>query len=236
MCAGLSLLGLKNLQKFLLGLARFWQYKRKKPNDMDTNKTLRSLLAHYIVRFTFRKVDGTIRNAVGTRNLALAQAYLQTKPETRGFVIPTPKGEEQPYSYYDIEKNEWRSYKPENLIRIDGFVELPNPVRTIPVEKPVSTPTPTEKPVSTPTGKGGEMPLGGGFGFGGFGGGLPLGGGVGGGKGEPVKGGNGTPVVGIPTFTEDGLALPVGGAVSIEDFAKLVAKYVVDLLAYRLNK
>lgn len=232
MRAGLSLLVPKNLQKFLLGLARFWQYKRKKPNDMDTNKTLRSLLAHYIVRFTFRKVDGTIRNAVGTRNLALAQAYLQTKPETRGFVIPTPKGEEQPYSYYDIEKNGWRSYKPENLIRIDGFVELPTPVRTIPVEKPVSTPT--EKPVSKPTPtereKGEEMPTGGGFG-----GGLPLGG-FGGGKGEPVKGGNGTPVVGTPTFTEDGLALPVGGAVPIEDFAKLVAKYVVDLLAYRLNK
>lgn len=204
---------------------------------------LRTLLAHNIVRFTFRKVDGTIRTAVGTRNLALAQAYLRTKPETRYYEIPTPKGEEQPNSYYDVEKNGWRSYRPESI--------MPTPFQIVPVENPVSTPAPVKpvehptptptreipmgrKPVSTPTEKGGEMPTGG-FGFGGFGGGLPLGG-FGGGKGEPVSGGKVGGMVGTPTFNTDGdFSLPVG-AVSVEDFAKLVAKYVVDLLAYRLNK
>ena len=190
----------------------------------NINTNLRTLLAHNIVRFTFQKVDGTIRHAVGTRNLDIARAKT-------GVAIPTPKGEEQPYSYYDIEKMGWRSYKPELLISIDGitpveYADLRKPVKEIPVEKPVSKPTHTERE------KGEEMPLGGGFGFGGFGGGMPLGG-FGGGKGEPVKGGKVGGMVGTPVFAEDGLALPVG-AVSVEDFAKLVAKYVVDLLAYRL--
>lgn len=211
---------------------------------MDTNNTLRNLLAKNIVRFTFRKVDGTIRNAVGTRNLALAQAYLHTKAETRNFVIPTPKGEEQPNSYYDIEKMGWRSYKPELLISIDGFVAIDYTADT--PTKAVELPNPTPKvelpKVELP--KGGEMPKGGfdlgGLDLGGLGiGGLPIfGGGLSGGKmpiaptPTPTQLGGGK--VGTPTFTEDGIALPIG-AVSVEDFAKLVAKYVVDLLAYRLT-
>ena len=73
--------------------------------------SLHSLLAHNIIRFTFRKVDGTIRKAIGTRNLNLARQM--TKAD-----IPSPKGEEQPNSYYDIEKMGWRSYKPNNLVSI----------------------------------------------------------------------------------------------------------------------
>lgn len=76
---------------------------------------LHKLLANNIVSFTFEKVDGTIRHAIGTRNLSMAENYT-------GTTIPTPKGEEQPNSYYDVEKMGWRSYKPENLIGIDGFV------------------------------------------------------------------------------------------------------------------
>ena len=37
-----------------------------------------------------------------------------------------PKGDVQPYSYYDLEKCGWRSYKPNNLISIDG-IEKPKP-------------------------------------------------------------------------------------------------------------
>ena len=201
------------------------------------NNTLRNLLAKNIVRFTFRKVDGTIRTAIGTRNLALAQAYLHTKAETRNFVIPTPKGEEQPYSYYDLEKNGWRSYKPELLMSIDGFVALDyrgeTPVKPVEINNPKPTPTPVReipverKPVSTPTEKGGEIPtggkFGGGIGMGGFGG---FGGGFGG--GEEI------PVVGTPTPVGEGVAMPVGG-IPIEVFARMVAKYVVEELATRLQ-
>lgn len=121
---------------------------------LNAVETLRTLLSSNIVRFTFRKVDGTIRTAIGTRNLTIAQAYLRTKAETRDFEIPIPKGEEQPYSYYDLEKNGWRSFRPTLLVSIDGVVDMPEtPVREIPVERvaPVS-----ETPVD-------RLPIGGGI-------------------------------------------------------------------------
>ena len=106
-----------------MGLARYSHIVHTKPknksNMENLSNTLRTLLAKNIVRFTFRKVDGTIRTAIGTRNLGIASATL-------GYEIPMPKGDVQPYSYYDLEKCGWRSYKPNNLISIDG-IEKPKP-------------------------------------------------------------------------------------------------------------
>ena len=79
--------------------------------------SLRTLLARNIVRFTFKKVNGEIRHAIGTRNLSIAE-------EHTGCFIQAPKGEEQPNSYFDVEKMGWRSYKPELLISIDGIEPL----------------------------------------------------------------------------------------------------------------
>ena len=84
-------------------------------NEIGIATTLRTLLATNIISFTFRKVNGEIRHAKGTRNLTIASAYTN-------YDIPKPKGYEQPYSYYDVEAMGWRSYKPENLISIDGVV------------------------------------------------------------------------------------------------------------------
>ena len=78
----------------------------------NLSNTLHSLLAHNIVYFTFRKVNGEIRHAVGTRNLTLAEIHT-------GNNIPKPKGYENPTAYYDIEACGWRSYREENLISID---------------------------------------------------------------------------------------------------------------------
>lgn len=198
---------------------------------------LRTLLANNIVSFTFRKVNGEIRHAKGTRNLDLAR-------NTTGEYIPTPKGEEQPNSYYDVEKMGWRSYKPENLISIDGVYDASGfyakvhptkkgelPKREIPVQKPVS----------------GGIDIGslfggifGGVGFGDsdFGGGIP--------KeeirkaiekldkdiviGAPAH----SPKIGTPVATDKGLELPLGD-VSVDAFARLVARYVVDELINRLK-
>lgn len=195
-------------------------------NEIANN--LHTLLAQNIVSFTFRKVNGEIRHAVGTRNLTLASRYTQTE-------IPAPKGEEQPNSYYDVEKMGWRSYKPENLISIDGFKigwrsaestkkpELPK--REIPINKP------TEKGVANIDF---DKILGGMFG--GFG--MPMG------EirkpmgdldkditiGNPPYG----KFVGTPTGTEKGVALPLN-EISVEDFAKMVAHYVVDELVSRIK-
>ena len=101
--------------------------------------TLRDLLAHNIVRFTFAKRDGSIRNAIGTRNLSLADNY-------SGYSIPRPKGAEQPNSYYDLEKNGWRSYVPENLVSIDEVIPCPQHQHTQPKAE---TPAEERKPLST---------------------------------------------------------------------------------------
>lgn len=200
---------------------------------------LHSLLASNIVAFTFRKVNGEIRHAVGTRNLDLARNHT-------GEYIPNPKGTEQPNSYYDIEVMGWRSYKPENVISIDGvvartdtdFAKKPTLLNEPPKETKKPELPKREIPISKPTGNGGadifDKILGGLFG--GFG--MPMG------EirkstedldkdiviGAPAH----SPKVGTTTATEKGIALPLN-EISVDDFAKLVAHYVVDELVNRLK-
>ena len=192
---------------------------------------LHTLLANNIVSFTYRKVNGEIRHAKGTRNLDLAR-------NTTGEYIPNPRGAEQPNSYYDVQSNGWRSYKPENLISIDGvyaredtdFAKKPElPKREIPIVKPTD---------------GGDLRkpdinaiIGGLFGGGGFGGNIDL-------AKEKLGGGEvGTLIanernggkVGTPVATERGIALPIG-EIGVEDFAKMVAHYVVEEILERLAR
>lgn len=200
----------------------------KDMNEIAT--TLRTLLATNIISFTFRKVNGELRHAKGTRNLDLARAHT-------GEHIPNPVYGEQPYSYYDVEAMGWRSYKPENLISIDGVVARTD---TDFAKKPTSPNEPKkgelpkrEIPISKPTG-GADIDK---FGIGGlFGGiGIPV--------GEirksmdkldkdieivPIGG-----KVGTPTFTDKGVELEMG--IGVEDFAKMVAHYVVEEFINRLK-
>ena len=225
-------------------------------NEIAT--ALHSLLATNIISFTFRKVNGELRHAKGTRNLDLARNHT-------GEYIPTPKGAEQPNSYYDVEAMGWRSYKPENLISIDGVVARtdtdfakkptsPNepkkgelPKREIPVKfhtaDGTDIPIGTAKTLGNPTCE--ELPIGNGKSVrvkmqpvdlsGLFGGGIPM--------GEIRKsmdklnkdieivplGGK----VGTPTFTDKGVELEMG--IGVEDFAKMVAHYVVEEFINRLK-
>ena len=203
----------------------------------DIASALHTLLAHNIVSFTYRKVNGEIRHAIGTRCLVLAEIHTCTS-------IPTPKGAEQPYSYYDVEKMGWRSYKPENLISIDGVYARED---TDFAKKP-TTPNVETKKGELPKR---EIPIAGvpkhydddtidlGFIGGLFGGsGIPMG------EirksmdklnkdiviGAPAH----SPKIGTPVATERGIELPVG-SVPVEDFAKMVAHYVVDELITRLT-
>lgn len=188
---------------------------------------LRSLLAHNIVSFTFRKVDGTIRHAIGTRNLVLAEIHT-------GCNIPSPVYGEQPYAYYDVEKMGWRSYKPENLISIDGVYARED---TDFAKKPTLPNEPTKREIRI-SGK----PMGGmdidKFGIGAFfGGNIPkeevrkamddLG------KDIVIGAPAHSPKIGTPTFTDKGVEVEMG--IGVEDFAKMVARYVVDEIANRLK-
>ena len=116
----------------------------------NLNSALHSLLAHNIVRFTFKKVNGEIRHAIGTRNLTLAELHT-------GNNIPKPKGYENPTAYYDVEACGWRSYREENLISIDGvyarndtdFAKHP----TLPNDAPTESEIEIELPKTEQTGK-----------------------------------------------------------------------------------
>lgn len=190
---------------------------------------LHTLLAQNIVSFTFRKVNGEIRHAKGTRNILAAENYTSQ-------YISRPMGEEQPNSYYDVEKMGWRSYKPENLISIDGV--LPR------TEKPTLLNEPSKEtkkpelpkreiPTSKPMGNGGAdiNKILGGI-FGGFG--MPM--------GEIRKSMEDLDkdiTIGNPTgkrFNDGKIHTPVGGVpVPVDDFARLVAKYVVDEFVSRIK-
>ena len=235
--------------------------------ENNLTKALLALLQKGIVNFTYRKVDGSVRTAIGTRNLCLACKVL-------GVSIPMPKGKkENPTAYYDIEKGDWRSFKAENVLSIDGVAV--SQIKGIKNDRivPVGSMEEVDIPLNLGGGFGGGIPIGVGVGVGGgipkeeirkaiekldkdieipigkgggVGIGIPIGGGIGGshkdnepknfdlGKIGKAIGG----MVGTPTFEKRGIALPIegvgGGTITIDDFAKLVAKYVVAELADRL--
>ena len=199
---------------------------------MQNNITpaLLSLLNKGIVKFTYRKVDGSIRNAIGTRNLDAARMAF-------GIYIPTPKtGRNNPTAYYDIEKEDWRSFKAENVLSIND-IDI-REIKGVSGGRIVKVSEPTEV----------EIPIN----FGGFSGGLPIGG-TPTEKSEPTDFdlGKVAKMLGVPlakgefgggkgmVFTplevsKEHTTLPIGG-MSIEDFAKLVAKYVVEEIISRIK-
>ena len=236
----------------------------------NITNALLSLLNKGIVRFTYRKVDGTIREAVGTRNLDMARTALD-------IYIPNPvSGRNNPTAYYDLEKEDWRSFKAENVISINGIdIKSIKGVRGSRIVK-VGEPIAVEIPINCDDSE--VIPIGSAndIDFGGIGVGIGMGIGIGGGKptdkGNEPKGfdlGKIKTALGMPNGTpivkgEFGMGKPIGGSVavpmgegkgmvftplavskehttlpidgmSIEDFAKLVAHYVIEELIGRIK-
>ena len=81
--------------------------------NLNIVENLREELKKRVVKFSFYKKNGEIRNAIGTRNFAVA--------EKSGVEIPSLKGgSENPNAYYDFEKQAWRSFIPENVICMEA--------------------------------------------------------------------------------------------------------------------
>lgn len=71
------------------------------------NARLKMKMAAGIVKFAYRKIDGTLREAYGT----LASRLV---PETGNGRKPNDSVQ----VYYDTEKMSWRSFKVANLVRV----------------------------------------------------------------------------------------------------------------------
>ena len=239
----------------------------------NITNALLSLLNKGIVRFTYRKVDGTIREAVGTRNLDIARDAL-------AIYIPNPtSGRNNPTAYYDLEKEDWRSFKAENVVSINGidieFIKGIRGSRIVKVNEPIAVEIPINCDESEviPIGSANDID------FGGVGVGIPIGyrsgisvlpksenkpmGGTPIGKGEfgmgggkPAKEPADKPIekgerikfdldkvgriirttcgkVSTPTATEKGVG--VTAEINVDDFAKLIAHYVVEELVSRIK-
>lgn len=72
------------------------------------NVKLRAAMYVRIVKFYFQKVDGTLREAYGTLKAS-------TLPATQG---TGRKANDTIQTYYDTEKQEYRSFKKANLVRL----------------------------------------------------------------------------------------------------------------------
>ena len=105
-CKGLQKNFRKSLARIVL-VSDFWLYLlyNLKTNSMNllesTHEALKQKLARGVVQFAFKKLDGSLRTAVGTTNLSNVP------------VDHHPKGVREASSkvtvYFDIEKKEWRS-------------------------------------------------------------------------------------------------------------------------------
>lgn len=92
-----------------------WQFVRKNGYSMSEAMKvswsifkLKAKLKVGIVRFYFRKVDGSTREAFGTLSERLM-------PEMKG---TGRKANETLFTYFDTEKGEYRSFKKANLLSI----------------------------------------------------------------------------------------------------------------------
>lgn len=66
-----------------------------------------------VVRFTFKKLDGTVREAVGTTNPNMIENLGGKNPKSE--FNPNSKS----FSFFDTEKKEWRSVSKDNLASIE---------------------------------------------------------------------------------------------------------------------
>lgn len=104
----------KNFLHEVMSLA--WQFVRKNGFTMSealkcawANMKLKSQMKSKIVKFYFRKVDGSVREAYGTLNEKLMPTITGTDNRKKNDTVQT---------YFDTERQEFRCYKKANLLKI----------------------------------------------------------------------------------------------------------------------
>lgn len=92
-----------------------WQFVRRYGFTMSEalktawrNIKLRAAMRKGIVKFYYQKVDGTLREAYGTLKESLVPALSGNDSRKKSDTVQT---------YYDTEKESWRCFKRQNLVR-----------------------------------------------------------------------------------------------------------------------
>lgn len=73
-------------------------------------ESLKEKLRNGVAHFLYIKKDGTIREAWGTTNSALAYKYTNGRGVSREIYSTT--------AYFDIEKSAWRSFRWESIVKV----------------------------------------------------------------------------------------------------------------------
>lgn len=104
----------KNSMREVMSLA--WQMVKKNGFSMSealkvawANLKLKAQMKNKIVKFYFKKVDGSVREAYGTLNEKLMPAITGTDKRAKNDTVQT---------YYDTERQEFRCFKKANLMSI----------------------------------------------------------------------------------------------------------------------
>ena len=80
---------------------------------------MRRMMHHGVVTFSFRKRDGSLREAKGTLHTLLIPA----DDMPHGIVTPA-RPELARFTYYDLERKEWRSFRIAEFLEFKAFYRL----------------------------------------------------------------------------------------------------------------
>ena len=89
-------------------------------------ESLRDALANGFARFTYFKKDGTTRTALGTRSPSL----IPTDKMPKGDMSDGAALEDgvKAIPYFDLDKNEWRSFNVLNFVSLDNVWKFNDPI------------------------------------------------------------------------------------------------------------
>lgn len=90
-------------------------------------ESFRDALSNGFARFTYYKKDGTIRTALGTRAASLIPLDKMPKGDMSDGAALWENNAEK-INYFDLDKNEWRSFKVLNFVKLEQAWRFNDPL------------------------------------------------------------------------------------------------------------
>ena len=89
-------------------------------------ESFRDAISNGFARFTYRKIDGTFRTALGTRSPSLIPIDKLPKGDMSDGAALEDNVKAIPY--FDLDKNEWRSFSVLNFVSLDQVWRFNDPI------------------------------------------------------------------------------------------------------------